>query len=61
MNKLNILRAALLTATLLTLPAAYAATMTEADYKVAVEKCDAMAGDAKSSCVAAAKTKFGQN
>jgi len=33
----------------------------EADYKVAAEKCDAMAGDAKSSCIAAAKTKFGQN
>lgn len=33
----------------------------DADYKVAVEKCDALAGDAKSSCVAAAKTKFGQN
>ncbi|MBW8466998.1 MAG: hypothetical protein K0M67_01935 [Thiobacillus sp.] len=32
-----------------------------ADYKVAAEKCDAMAGDAKSSCIAAAKTKFGQN
>jgi len=33
----------------------------DADYKVAVEKCDALAGDAKSSCVAAAKTKFGKN
>lgn len=33
----------------------------DADYKVAVEKCDAMAGDSKSSCVAAARTKFGQN
>lgn len=33
----------------------------DADYKVAVEKCDALAGDAKSGCVAAAKTKFGQN
>jgi len=28
-----------------------------ADYKVAVEKCDAMSGDAKSVCVANAKTK----
>lgn len=33
----------------------------DADYKVAVEKCDALAGDAKSSCVASAKTKFGKN
>jgi hypothetical protein len=32
-----------------------------ADYKVAVEKCDALAGDAKTQCVAAAKTKFGKN
>jgi hypothetical protein len=27
----------------------------DADYKVAIEKCDAMAGDAKNTCVAAAK------
>lgn len=33
----------------------------DADYKVAVEKCDALAGDAKNSCLAAAKTKFGKN
>lgn len=33
----------------------------DADYKVALEKCDALAGDAKSGCVAAAKTKFDQN
>ncbi|NMM14547.1 MAG: hypothetical protein HHJ17_13575 [Rhodoferax sp.] len=33
----------------------------DADYKVAVEKCDAMAGDAKASCMAAAKAKFGKN
>ena len=33
----------------------------DADYKVAVEKCDALAGDAKSSCVAAAKVKFNKN
>jgi hypothetical protein len=32
----------------------------DADYKVAVEKCDAMAGDAKASCIAAAKAKFGK-
>ena len=36
-----------------------AADKLDADYKVAIEKCDAMAGDAKSSCVAAAKAKFG--
>jgi hypothetical protein len=33
----------------------------DADYKVAIEKCDALAGDAKNSCVSAAKTKFGKN
>ncbi len=33
----------------------------DADYKVAVEKCDAMAGDAKTSCVASAKAKFGKS
>ncbi|MEO8117722.1 MAG: hypothetical protein ABI606_00175 [Rhodoferax sp.] len=33
----------------------------DADYKVAIEKCDALAGDPKASCVAAAKTKFGKN
>ena len=38
-----------------------ASEKTEADYKVAHEKCDALAGDAKASCVAAAKAKFGKN
>lgn len=33
----------------------------DADYKVAAEKCDALAGDAKAACVSAAKTKFGKN
>ena len=33
----------------------------DADYKVAAEKCDALAGDAKSSCIAAAKAKFGKS
>lgn len=33
----------------------------DANYKVAIEKCDAMTGDAKTSCVAAAKTKFSKN
>jgi len=38
-----------------------AADKLDADYKVAIEKCDALAGDAKNNCVAAAKTKFGKN
>lgn len=33
----------------------------DADYKVAIEKCDALMGDAKTSCVAAAKAKYGKN
>lgn len=33
----------------------------DASYKVEAEKCDALAGDAKSSCIAAAKARFGQN
>jgi len=33
----------------------------EADYKLAAEKCDALAGDAKASCMAAAKAKMGKN
>ena len=33
----------------------------DADYKVAVEKCDAMAGDPKASCLDAAKLSFGKN
>ena len=33
----------------------------DADYKVAAEKCDAMAGDAKSGCLSAAKAKFGKS
>lgn len=33
----------------------------DADYKVALEKCDALAGDAKSSCVASAKLSFGKS
>lgn len=33
----------------------------DANYKVAVEKCEALAGDAKTSCVTAAKAKFGKN
>jgi hypothetical protein len=33
----------------------------DADYKVAIEKCDALNGDAKSGCVATAKGKFGKS
>ena len=33
----------------------------DAEYKVATEKCDSLAGDAKSACVSAAKTHFGKN
>ena len=32
----------------------------EAAYAVAKEKCDALAGDAKASCISAAKTRYGQ-
>ena len=32
----------------------------EADYKVAIEKCDGLAGDAKASCVTAAKGMSGK-
>ncbi|MEO8755868.1 MAG: hypothetical protein ABI624_24660, partial [Casimicrobiaceae bacterium] len=32
----------------------------DADYKVAIEKCDAMAGTAKDGCVRDAKMRFGK-
>ncbi len=32
-----------------------------ADYKVAAEKCEALAGDAKTGCMASAKTQFGKS
>ena len=32
----------------------------DADYKVAIEKCDALAGSAKEACVASAKSKYGK-
>ena len=32
----------------------------DADYKVALEKCDSLAGDAKNSCVASAKSRYGK-
>lgn len=33
----------------------------DADFKVAIEKCDALAGAAKADCVSAAKRQFGKN
>ena len=33
----------------------------DADYKVAVEKCDGLAGDAKDACVRDAKMRFGKS
>jgi hypothetical protein len=33
----------------------------DADYKVAIEKCDALAGPAKDACVATAKTQYGKS
>jgi hypothetical protein len=38
-----------------------AADKRDADYNVAIEKCDALAGDAKAACVTAAKAKFGKS
>lgn len=38
-----------------------AAEKSDADYKLAIEKCEALAGDAKSNCIMAAKVKFGKN
>ena len=35
-------------------------TKRDADYKVAAEKCDAMSGDAKSTCVKSAKSQYGK-
>ncbi len=33
----------------------------DADYKIATQKCDSLAGDAKSACVSAAKARFGKS
>jgi hypothetical protein len=33
----------------------------DAQYKAAAEKCDALAGDAKASCISAAKARFGKS
>jgi hypothetical protein len=37
-----------------------AQTKRDADYKLAAEKCDALAGDAKAQCVTTAKSTFGK-
>ncbi|MFZ6816872.1 hypothetical protein [Undibacterium sp. Ji22W] len=37
-----------------------AADKLDAEYKVALEKCDALAGNAKDACVASAKKKYGK-
>ena len=33
----------------------------DADYKVAIEKCDSLAGDAKDTCIKDAKARFGKS
>jgi len=33
----------------------------DADYKLAKEKCDTFAGDAKASCLTEANTRFGKS
>jgi chromosome segregation ATPase len=38
-----------------------AETKRDADYKVAVERCDRLAGDAKDACVKDAKARFGKS
>jgi len=35
-------------------------TKRDAEYKVSLEKCDALSGDANSNCVASAKNSFGK-
>jgi hypothetical protein len=37
------------------------ADVRDADYKVAIEKCDALAGATKESCVSGAKLQFGKS
>lgn len=38
-----------------------ASDKSDADYKLATEKCDSLAGDAKSACIAQVKAKFGKS
>lgn len=33
----------------------------DADYKVAIEKCDALAGPAKDACIGGAKARYGKS
>ena len=33
----------------------------DADYRLAAEKCDSLAGDAKSACISAAKARYGKS
>lgn len=66
MNTTFTLKASLLAATLAVMPLAHAVTMTQAEYKadkirISAEKCDALAGDAKASCMSAAKLKYGKS
>ena len=73
MNKRFTLKASLLVAGLLALPLAHAVmSMSKADYSAAKTRigadcktgkagCDRLAGDAKASCVASAKTAFGKS
>ncbi len=42
-------------------PATRPTTSARADYKVAEQKCDAFAGDAKDACVKAAKSRYGKS
>ena len=37
-----------------------AADKRDADYKVAAEKCDALSGSAKSTCISEAKLRYGK-
>lgn len=41
--------------------AQFKADKTDANYNVALQKCDALSGDAKSGCVTSAKASYGKN
>ena len=60
MNKTLTLKTTLAFAALLALPLAQAATMSKPDYKVAAERCEALAGDSKGACIVGAKARFGK-
>ena len=38
-----------------------AADKRDADYKIAAEKCDALSGSAKTTCINHAKMRYGKN